>query len=65
MLRWIVDEVLLSMNRMEEEVGENLVGNLIGEEINCSGFLFFFMWICIFFWIYGFDFLEVSMLIVL
>ena len=26
---------------MEEEVGENLVGNLIGEEINCSGFLFF------------------------
>ena len=31
-------------------------------------FLFFFlvlMRICIFFWIYGFDFLEVSMLIVL
>ena len=32
---------------------------------NCSGFFFFFIRICIFFWIYGFDFLEVSMLIVL
>ena len=28
-------------------------------------FFKFFMRICIFFWIYGFDFLEVSMLIVL
>ena len=25
---------------MEEEPGENLVGNQIGEEINCSGFFF-------------------------
>ena len=36
---------------------------------NCSEFVwfffFFFMRICIFFWIYGFDFLEVSMLTVL
>ena len=36
---------------------------------NCSGFVcflfLFFMRICIFFWIYGFDFLEVSMLTVL
>ena len=65
-LRWTVDEVLLSVNRMEEELGENLVGNRIGEEINYSGFFFFFlMTICIFLCIYGFDFLEVSMLIVL
>ena len=54
---------------MEEEPSENLVGNQIGEEINYSGFFFFFynffMRICIFFGIYGFGFLEVSMLIVL
>ena len=40
-LRWTIDEVLLNVNRMEEEPGENLVGYRIGEEINCSGFFFF------------------------
>ena len=49
-LRWTVDEVLLSVNRMEEEPGENLVGNRISKEINCFGFfVFFLMTICIFF----------------
>ena len=33
-LRWTVDEVLLNVNRMEEEPGENLIDNRIGEEIN-------------------------------